>query len=101
MTTRTVTCEELPIYLGCWIDFEWTDGWDDYRDSGYLYGFSDWVNEYGGDPRQVVHLSKDPDDASAPEHMGGYAARADHKFTVDLLNRRQQASVDIRPEKAE
>lgn len=88
MTTKTVSREELPRYLGHWISFEYTDGWDDYDDAGYLYGFSDWENEYGGDPRQIIHLSDDPNEEGDPSHMGGYAARANHQFTVDLLRRR-------------
>lgn len=38
MTTRTVSLIELPEYVGRYISYGWSDGWDDYNFSGYLHG---------------------------------------------------------------
>ena len=41
MTTKRVGFSDLPKYVGKWISYTWSDGWDDYWFSGYLHGIDE------------------------------------------------------------
>lgn len=73
MYLKPVTVAEIANHIGKYVSFDFSDGWDNYHEEGYLLAITEPTadTEY----RTYLHVSDEPelsDPSTDPHNLGGY-----------------------------